>query len=76
MFKNKSVEFRAAVKTAGVFGLLTVCGLLAAGFLELFGITALLCAICAFIVYQLVGMVYNSYLYSAKYENENKTKNG
>ena len=72
MFKNKSVEFRAAAKTAGLFGLVVVLG---SAMVEVFGINSILYILIPYILYQLAAMVYNSYLYSLKYEDRQQAKN-
>jgi hypothetical protein len=75
MFKNKSVEFCAAAKTAGLFGLVVVCGVLGSAMVEVFGINSILYILIPYILYQLAAMVYNSYLYSLKYEDRQQAKN-
>jgi fatty acid desaturase len=61
MFKNRSIEFQAAVKTVGVMVFAVVCGAVAAGVVQVFGITALLVGIMALLAWQLGDMVYHSY---------------
>lgn len=61
MFKNRSIEFQAAIKTAGVFALAVAGGAVAAGVIYVFGITAFLIGVMTLLAWQLADMVYQSY---------------
>lgn len=72
MFRNRSIEFQAGVRTVGVFVLLAVS--IAAGVVvaKLFGWQAILAALLVYLVWQLLGMVYHSYCMTLRQEQRAK----
>ena len=76
MFENKSLKFRAALKTARTFGMLTLGALLIGAIIELFGGRAILIFGALGLVYLILNMVYHSYLATLRQEEHDEANKG
>lgn len=76
MFGIKNIKLVAAIKTVGIITAMAVCGILGAGIVEVFGVTAVLVLALVIVGGLLIDMVYHRYLYQLEDEQRKQNING